>query len=174
MKFKVGDLVTENSAYTPGYGKRGRIIAIENNRYLVDFYTDVKGHSGGNQGSGPNTCWWCLEYMLSPHEDKFSQPTEDAKTGEGKPDWTLLSYRALEEVVKVLEFGGKKYPRDSWKRKTGEYKQRYQAAAQRHLAEIIKGNAIDPESKLPHAAHLLCNAMFLTDFELDESYRENL
>lgn len=93
----------------------------------------------------------------------------DAKTGNGKLDWTLLPYSALEETVKVLDFGGKKYPRDSWKAKSGNYLQRYQAAAMRHLVEIIKGNNIDPESGLPHAAHLACNALFLTDFELGET-----
>ena len=92
----------------------------------------------------------------------------DAKTGDGKLDWTLLPYKALEKVVEVLEFGGKKYPRDSWKAKTGNYKQRYLAALIRHCVEMAKGNMIDPESGKPHAAHAACNALFLTNFEIKE------
>ena len=115
----------------------------------------------------------CLE-LAEPKSDPVLSITEDAKTGEGKLDWTLLPMKALEQVVKIMEFGGKKYPRDSWKAKTGEYRQRYQAAAMRHLVELMNGNEIDSESGLPHAAHLACNALFLTDFCIDESYRDNL
>lgn len=177
MSFKIGDMVICTKKDERGFGEHGKILEICDTGALVDFGMDIGGHSGNCQGT-QNGCWWIafdsLTLTFDSSDIKKVTKSEDAKTGDGKPDWTLLSYRALEEAVKVLEFGGKKYPRDSWKRKTGDYKRRYQAAAQRHLAEIIKGDAVDPESKLLHAAHLLCNAMFLTDFELDDSYRDNL
>ena len=98
----------------------------------------------------------------------MSIPSKDSKTGDGKPRWSLLPYEALEEVLKVMEHGNTKYPVDSWKAKTGDYGTRYKNAAQRHLVAMMKGEEIDPESGLPHAAHLACNALFLTQFVKDD------
>ena len=94
--------------------------------------------------------------------------TKDSKTGEGKLDWMLLPFDALKEVVKVQEFGSTKYPIDSWKAMSGDYKRRYLNAAMRHMEAIISGEDLAGDSQLPHAAHLACNALFLTYFLLKE------
>ena len=101
---------------------------------------------------------------------------KDAKSGKGKLRWSLLPWQALQEVVKVQEFGATKYPVDSWKAKTGDYRTRYLNAAQRHLAAIFQGEELASDSKLAHAAHLACNALFLVQFYLEDdvSYRDNL
>lgn len=82
----------------------------------------------------------------------------------GKLDWTLLPVEAIEDVVKVLEFGAQKYGRSNWT-KVEDGHRRYLAAAYRHLVAIQKGEQFDPESGLPHAAHAVCCLLFLGYFD---------
>lgn len=79
------------------------------------------------------------------------------KTGQ-KPDYSLLPWDALEEVVKVFQFGAKKHSRDGWK-DIPDAVQIYHQASARHLAELFKGNGIDNESGLHHEAHLAADAL---------------
>ena len=82
---------------------------------------------------------------------------------EGKLDWTLLDFEALEPLVKVMSYGAKKYTvgdvsgRDNWK-KPVEPKQHLQSAM-RHLISMIQGKEIDKESGERHSGHLLANIM---------------
>ena len=55
------------------------------------------------------------------------------KFDSGKPDYSLLPWDAVEDVVRVLDFGAKKYARDNWKL-VEDHKNRYLAAAFRHLS----------------------------------------
>ena len=92
------------------------------------------------------------------------------KFKEGKLDWNLVDYSILEYLVKVLQFGLQKgYSKESWKNTVPKD---YYAASQRHLAELMKGNMRDKESGLPHAAHLMANAYFLTFFEDRRRYTD--
>lgn len=78
-----------------------------------------------------------------------------------KPDWSLLDLNILEDTVKVLTFGAKKYDRDNWQQvKNGD--QRYYAALIRHLNAHRSGEKLDPESGLPHLAHAMCCLTFLS------------
>ncbi len=76
-----------------------------------------------------------------------------------KPPVDLLDPLALQRIAEVLAFGAKKYTAHNWRK--GIRYSRLIAAAQRHLMAINDGETIDPESGLPHAAHLGCCAMFL-------------
>jgi hypothetical protein len=78
----------------------------------------------------------------------------------GKLQWSLVDFDALEDMVKVLEFGAKKYSEDNWKKglKTNEIAE----SMMRHLFAYLRGEDIDPESGLPHTGHIMCNAMFLS------------
>lgn len=87
------------------------------------------------------------------------------KLDAGKRDWTLLPWRALAEVVEVLEYGERKYARENWKL-VPDAEQRYRAALLRHTVALAEDpGARDPESGLSHAAHAACNALFLLWFE---------
>jgi hypothetical protein len=83
---------------------------------------------------------------------------EGKKFDQEKRDWTLLPFSAVEEVVKVLEFGAKKYDRDNWQKV--EY-HRYVKAAFRHLIALAQGERDDPESGLHHGAHIACCVLFM-------------
>jgi hypothetical protein len=71
----------------------------------------------------------------------------------------LLDPEFLEDVSKVLTFGAKKYADHNWRK--GISVGRLIGAAMRHLMAIVRGEDNDPESGLPHTAHLGCCIMFL-------------
>jgi hypothetical protein len=89
---------------------------------------------------------------------------EGMKFDAGKIDYTLLPWDGVEEIVKVLEFGAKKYARDNWQHVLGA-EQRYQAAAFRHMIAYNKGEKVDPETGLSHLAHAGCCLLFLLALE---------
>jgi hypothetical protein len=96
---------------------------------------------------------------------------EEKKTGmkfdDDKPDWSLLDLNILDDTVKVLTFGAKKYARDNWQKvENGE--QRYYAALIRHLNAHRSGEKLDPESGLPHMAHAMCCLTFLSYLSQNE------
>jgi hypothetical protein len=83
-------------------------------------------------------------------------PTEDA----GKPQWSMLPWKALEQVVRVFEYGAsKKYKRDSW-REGFSYSDIYDKLM-RHLTQWWEGEDIDDESNLLTVAHIGWNALML-------------
>lgn len=86
----------------------------------------------------------------------------------GKLRWECLPWPAVEQVVGVLTFGANKYSAWSWP-STPDARRRYFASAIRHAVAWVKGERLDPESGLPHLAHLACNALFLLSFELGEA-----
>lgn len=93
-----------------------------------------------------------------------SKPPFGVKFDAEKLDYTLLPFDPLAEVVKVLEFGAKKYARDNWQ-KVPNAERRYSAAALRHLIAREQGETSDPESGLPHLAHAACCVLFALWFE---------
>lgn len=78
----------------------------------------------------------------------------------GKLDYTLLPWDALEDVVRVLEFGAQKYARDNWKH-VENAETRYTAAAFRHMVARMNGEKTDPETGLDHLAHAMCCLLFI-------------
>lgn len=82
------------------------------------------------------------------------------KYNEGKLKWSLVSWKALEPMVKVLMFGANKYEIHNWKK--GLSYSTISDSLQRHLNAFMEGEDNDPESKLSHLGHILCNAMFLS------------
>lgn len=76
-----------------------------------------------------------------------------------KPPVELLDPYALEQIALVLKFGALKYHEHNWR--GGIRFTRLLGAAMRHTLAILRGEDNDPESGLPHAAHLACCAVFL-------------
>lgn len=80
------------------------------------------------------------------------------KHDDGKLRWSLIPWDALEEVVRVLEHGARKYGAHNWRLVAPE---RYREALLRHVAAWAQGGVIDRDSGLPHLAHVAANAFFL-------------
>ena len=79
---------------------------------------------------------------------------------EGKPRWSLVDFKSLEGMVRVLEFGADKYDKDNWKK--GEHTSKICESLLRHLFAHMSGKRIDEESGLSHIDHVACNVMFLS------------
>lgn len=84
--------------------------------------------------------------------------------------WTLLPFDALEEIIKVLMLGAKKYADDNWKivMREKDGPDRYLNAGFRHLSAYKQGKKIDSESGLLHLAHAGCCILFLLWGELNK------
>jgi len=77
----------------------------------------------------------------------------------GKRQWSLVDFKSLEPLVKVLEYGAVKYSPHNYKKglpitETCE-------SLLRHTMAFLEGEDIDPESGLEHVGHIMANAMFL-------------
>lgn len=77
---------------------------------------------------------------------------------DGKPKWSLVNFKSLEPMVKVLEFGALKYAPNNWKKEMPL--DEILNSMQRHLAALIDGEEFDKESGISHMGHIQCNAMF--------------
>lgn len=86
----------------------------------------------------------------------------------GKTAWTLLDYDSIEEAIKVLEWGAREYGEENWKR--GLNRQELLESNQRHLKALINGEENDPQTGLPHEAHIICNAMFYSFHRRNKSF----
>lgn len=80
-----------------------------------------------------------------------------------KDRWDLLPWESVREVVKVITFGAKKYSDNNWRKVS---KDRYFAAAHRHLVAYRLGEIKDSESSFEHLAHAICCILFI--MELDD------
>ena len=81
---------------------------------------------------------------------------------QGKPRFDLVHPWAHEQMVNVLTAGAKKYVDRNWER--GMAWSSVIASLKRHLSAIEKGEDFDPETGELHAAHIACNAHFLTAY----------
>lgn len=78
---------------------------------------------------------------------------------EGKPKWSLIDFDSLEGIVRVLEYGTKKYEKDNWKK--GMPVSEVLESLLRHVFAILRGEDKDKESGFPHIWHVQTNAMFV-------------
>ena len=89
------------------------------------------------------------------------------KYDDEKLRYDLLPWECIEDIVKILNFGAKKYAPNNWQ-KVPDPKNRYFAALIRHIVAWFKGEKIDPESGLPHLAHAGCCILFLMWFDKEK------
>ena len=89
---------------------------------------------------------------------------QQAKADAGKPHPSYVPVALIEGVMAVREIGTKKYgDPDNWKQVEPE---RYHQAMLRHiLAAWNDPYKIDPESGLPHIAHVETNIAFLLEMK---------
>lgn len=113
------------------------------------------------------------QFHITEHD-----PSETMEAGsrdnDGKLQWALVDFPALEPMVQVLEFGAQKYAPHNWKK--GLYTTQIVESLIRHMIAYLNGEDKDPESNLPHTGHIMCNAMFLSymhEFKPEFDDREN-
>lgn len=83
--------------------------------------------------------------------------------------WDLVGKRdewaAINQVGLVMTHGARKYADHNWRK--GIHYSRIKGACLRHLLAYAQGEAMDPESGLPHLAHLACELLFILQFEIE-------
>lgn len=104
--------------------------------------------------------------------------TVGVKYDGGKHRMRLLGplWRPIKAVVRVLEFGAKKYSEHSWLKLDGD-PHRLVDAALRHIADwqearIMGLSEVDKESGLHLLGHAACSLLFALYFVADENARE--
>jgi hypothetical protein len=75
--------------------------------------------------------------------------------------------RAIEAVAAISTFGARKYAWKGWET-VPEGVERYSDALVRHLVAEAKGQVLDPDSGLTHAAHAAWNALAVLELKLRE------
>jgi hypothetical protein len=107
---------------------------------------------------------------LGPHPvGEVPKLLAGVKYDEDKPDYSLLPANALNDLVRVLTYGARKYDRENW-RKVPDMNNRYFAAAMRHMWALRRGELFDPETGIHHAAHAMCSMAFICE----KWYEENI
>lgn len=120
-----------------------------------------------------------------PWERKPVPGDQSQKADAGKMDWLLFPWKAARAILRVLEYGARRYSRGGW-RKVDNALERYTNAAMRHLIAYSEGQYWDlcPEhpthakrpadckkcSGEPHLAHLGCCNVFLLELDAPESH----
>jgi hypothetical protein len=85
--------------------------------------------------------------------------------------FSLIPKGVLPQVIRVLEFGAKKYSEGNWQN-VENARTRYFDAAHRHIEAWWKGEKVDAETGESHLAHAICCLMFL--LAMDDSKKSIL
>jgi len=164
-EIKIGDKYLCNNDEWTNFTK-GNIYEVNYAKnYLICFIDDNE-----------NLCWVHKSTLATDFKDlqqandikvnyEIVKPKNETKEhglryNEGKERWSLVDFEALKPMVKVLEFGAKKYDDHNWKKglKTTEICE----SLLRHLTAYLNGENNDKETNISHVGHILCNAMFLS------------
>lgn len=103
-------------------------------------------------------------------EANMGKPDQQAKADQGKPHPSYVPVALIKAVMDVREMGTAKYgDPDNWKKVEPE---RYHQAMLRHiLAAWNDPYKIDPESGLPHIAHVATNIAFLLEMKEEKKWQ---
>lgn len=149
-------------------GSLGTIVGddVENGSYAVEFDDYTGGHSCGGLGEC-GCCQWVGEEELERVElvvlDATSKPTnpKDALATDKIPFHLWPETATILGTLGLLD-GALKYGRSNW-RAVGVKASIYHDALRRHANALFEGEDIDPDSGLPHEAHLLATAAIMID-----------
>lgn len=115
---------------------------------------------GCKQPTASDRTPYCEEHRL-PYNEKLD--AVGRKDDAGKDRWSLMPDE-IDDVVRVLMHGAGIYGDHNWKL-VKDAQTRYYDAIMRHIRAWKRGEVLDPESGLPHLAHVACNALFLAHFD---------
>lgn len=168
-----GDLIPEDiykKGVTESVTKSGHFLVNEDG----SAYAYKCPHHGWCKGTSDKVfiCVGCPHYEGYTLDviPKVMKPKDFVKNDSGKLEWSLMPFKQLEDVVRVLMFGADKYSRDNWKK--CDDTNRYKDALMRHVTAYIEGEKFDKGNdgdNLHHLAHAICNCLFLLWFDQKET-----
>ena len=123
----------------------------------LDFIDEEKGYYS-SQLKSPVSLVKDTEKIVTTEIPKH----KGLRYNQGKLRYDLVHPYAHKEMVRVLTKGAEKYAERNWEK--GMRWSDIIASAKRHLAAIEAGEDYDQEDGILHAAHLACNAHFLTAY----------
>lgn len=109
-----------------------------------------------------NPCLSCRKRIEEAGITEIKIVEEFMKFDTDKLRYDLIPPSSTKALAEVLTYGAKKYKPNNWRQ--GD-KDRYIAAAMRHLEAWRAGEKTDEESGLPHLAHLMTNVAFLLELD---------
>ena len=100
------------------------------------------------------------EKLGSISEEELVKLSEEAmRFNDGKVEWSLVDFKSIEPLARVLEFGAQKYARNNWKK--GMDVTKMMESLLRHAFSFLSGETEDQESGITHIGHIMCNCMFI-------------
>ena len=90
------------------------------------------------------------------------EPGTGMKFDKGKARPSLVPPVGMFHVIDVFEYGARKYAPDNWKI-VDKAETRYLDAMMRHVEAYRLGEYFAKDSKLPHLAHVVANALMLME-----------
>jgi hypothetical protein len=114
------------------------------------------------------TIWIKHEVEVKEQPKEIMKDTtvnKGVKHDQEKPRYSLLPPFALEEVVKVLTFGSKKYADFNWMELENP-NDRLFSATNRHMWAWQRGEKLDSETMCNHLASAITNLLFMLELEL--------
>jgi hypothetical protein len=127
--------------------------------FQQDFQTKLEHDYLGRVLSSDKPRTLVAESDVTPIEFNKENKAGASRDNGGKPQYSLVSLDCLEPMVRVLEFGAKKYSRMNYRK--GFVESVIFDSLLRHISKYLSGEEIDPESGLSHIGHIQANAMFL-------------
>lgn len=108
-----------------------------------------------------------MKAQLSTEELNALLQRAGVKDDDTKPMMSIVFRdfaKALEAVGDVGTYGARKYVPHGW-RDVKEADRRYMDAMIRHMLKYLQGEQDDPESGLPHLAHMAWNALCVLELK---------
>lgn len=138
----------ERKAYQDMLNRAGKSTGVKIEDLMQDFDQSQKSRNS----------------VAKKEEANMDKPDQQAKADQGKPCPSWVPVALIEGVMAVREYGNQKYhDPDNWKQVEPE---RYHQAMLRNiLAAWNDPYKIDPESGLPHIAHVATNIAFLLEMK---------
>lgn len=103
-----------------------------------------------------------------PHGLDAHTPGAKLDAGKLRPALVFRGFaNALTEVVKVGTYGANKYSPDGWLSVENGL-ERYEDADLRHMLAGMRGQELDPDTQILHAAHKAWNALAVLELLLRE------
>jgi hypothetical protein len=125
----------------------------------------ARGFYRGDYSPGESVAEWVARHFVgwSAPEPRLRGRKDDRD----KDRLDLFPPSALLAMARVLGYGASKYGDGNW-RDVDRARDRYYAAAMRHMLAWRDGQLSDVESGLPHLAHAACSLVFLLVFDAEQ------